>query len=88
MCQTSWTFEEAHTHLSQVLDQALTEGPQTITRDGRTAAVLVSAAEWEQQTTRSGNLAEFFAASPLRGSELVIERLPDGPRSNSFPGGL
>ena len=80
MSQTSWTFEEAHTHLNQVLDQALTQGPQTITRNGRTV-VLVSAAEWEPALP--GNLAEFFAASPLGGSELVVERLQDGPRPKS-----
>ena len=83
MSQTSWTFKEAHTCLNQVLDQALTQGPQTITRNGRTAVVLVSAAEWEQKTARSGNLAEFFAASPLCGSGLVVERLQDGPRPKS-----
>ena len=88
MSQTRWTFEEAHAHLSQVLDQALTHGPQAITRDGRTAAVLVSAAEWEQKAARPGNLAEFFAASPLRGSELVVARLADGPRPDNFPGSL
>ena len=88
MSQTRWTFEEAHAHLSQVLDQALSQGPQTITRDGQTAAMLVSATEWEQKAARPGNLAEFFAASPLRGSELVVERLADGPRSDNFSDSL
>lgn len=92
MPQTNWTLEEAHAHLGQVLDQALTQGPQHITREGQTTAVLVSAAEWELKTARPHNLAEFFAASPLRGSGLVVERLTDGPRpdtfSHSFPDNL
>ena len=88
MSQTSWTFEEARTHLSQVLDQALTHGAQTITRNGRTEAVLVSAEEWERKAVRPGNLADFFAASPLRGSELAVERLVDGPRTDRFSDSL
>ena len=65
-----WAVAEAKAHLSQVIDAALTDGPQTITRKGRTTVVVVSAAEWEQKTKRKGNLAEFFASSPLRGARL------------------
>ena len=53
---------------------------QTVTRHGRSAVVVVSVAEWERTTRRAGNLAEFFAASPLRGSGLAIERRKDKPR--------
>jgi len=55
-------------------------GPQTITRNGRHVAVIVSVEEWERKTKRKGNLAEFFAASPLRNSGLRIERTKDGLR--------
>jgi prevent-host-death family protein len=75
-----WTVATAKARLSEVIDRALTDGPQTITRNGRLAVVVVSAEEWERKTKRKGNLAEFFAASPLRDSGLEIERLRDGPR--------
>jgi len=55
-------------------------GPQTITRKGRTAAVLVVPEEWERKTKRTGNLAEFFAAAPLRGSGLKVKGIKDRPR--------
>ena len=55
-------------------------GPQTITKDGHTAVVVVSAEEWERKTRRSGDLAEFFAESPLWGSGLEVSRTKDGPR--------
>jgi hypothetical protein len=35
----------------------------------------VAADEWERKTKRKGNLAEFFAASPLSGSGIKIERI-------------
>ena len=49
-------------------------GPQVITRDGASAVVIVSAEEWERKSIRSGTLADFFAASPLPGAGLVLER--------------
>jgi prevent-host-death family protein len=75
----AWTVAEAKAKFSQVIEQARA-GPQTITRNGRPAAVVVSAEEWERRTSRSGNLAEFLAASPLRGSGLKTERSKDRPR--------
>jgi PHD/YefM family antitoxin component YafN of YafNO toxin-antitoxin module len=58
----------------------MVEGPQTITRRGRTAAVVVDADEWNRKTKRVGTLAEFFASSPLRGSGLKLQRRKDRPR--------
>jgi hypothetical protein len=37
--------------------------------------MVVGAEEWQQKTKRVGNLAEFFAESPLRGSGLKVRRL-------------
>lgn len=71
-----WTVAEAKAKLSEVIDRAASVGPQTITKNGRKAAVVVTAEEWERKTKRRGNLAEFFAASPLRGARLKIKRLP------------
>ncbi len=80
MSEENWTIAEAKARFSELIDRANANGPQTITRHGRTAAVLVSAEEWERKTKRRGNLVEFFAASPLRESGLVVERSKDRAR--------
>ena len=49
-------------------------------RNGTPAAVVVSVEEWDRKTARRGNLAEFLLASPLRGSELDLDRLSDEAR--------
>lgn len=72
-----WSVAEAKARFSEVLDRAANEGPQTVTRNGRTAAVIVAAEEWERKTKRTGSLADFFASSPLRGSRLTIARRKD-----------
>ena len=80
MRASTWTVAAAKAKLSEVIDLARSQGPQTITRNGRTAVVVVAAEEWERKTRRSGNLAEFFAASPLRKSGLTITPRADRPR--------
>jgi prevent-host-death family protein len=76
----TWTVAEAKAKFSEVIDRATKKGPQTVTRNGRTAAVIVAPEEWERKTKRTGNLAEFLATSPLRRSKLKIERRKDRPR--------
>ena len=72
-----WTVAQAKAKLSEVIESAHKEGPQTITRNGRRTAVVVDAEEWERKTQRSGTLADFFKASPLRGSGLKVRRSKD-----------
>ncbi len=74
------TVGEAKAKFSKVIEKARSLGPQTITRNGRKAAVIVAAEEWERKTKRKGNLAEFFASSPLRNSGLRVDRLRGGVR--------
>lgn len=80
----SWTVAEAKAKLSQVIELARVAGPQTITRNGRKAVVIVSAEEWHRKTKRVGTLAEFFASSPLRGSGLKVKRQKEKLRSSDL----
>lgn len=75
-----WSVAEAKARLSEVIDRALKQGPQGITRNGRPAVVVVSSEEWARKTGRKGTLAQFFAASPLPGAGLETERAQDGAR--------
>ncbi len=80
----TWTVAQAKARLSEVIESAQTRGPQTITRNGRRTAIIVDAQEWERKTRRSGSLADFFKASPLRGSGLKVRRLTDRLRSTDL----
>ncbi|MGA9567626.1 MAG: type II toxin-antitoxin system Phd/YefM family antitoxin [Candidatus Korobacteraceae bacterium] len=75
MSTQTWTVAEAKAKFSELLEKAKSEGPQKITKHGRTTAVIVAADQWEKKSERKNNLAEFFASSPLRGSGIKIERL-------------
>jgi prevent-host-death family protein len=81
MPEESWTVAQAKAKFSEVIEKARASGPQTITKNGRTAAIVVSPEEWQRKTERIGTLADFFAASPLRGSGLKINRAKQAPRA-------
>jgi prevent-host-death family protein len=77
---TRWTVADAKARLSEVVEKARRDGPQIITKNGRSTAVLVSIEEWDRKTARSGSLAEFLLASPLRGAGLDLKRSTDDAR--------
>jgi prevent-host-death family protein len=76
----SWKVAQAKAHFSELIDKALHEGTQEITRHGKRTVIVVSAKEWDRQARRKESLVEFLAKSPLKGSGLEIERLRDRPR--------
>jgi prevent-host-death family protein len=84
MQKSAWTVAEAKAKFSQLVDTARVDGPQTVTKNGRRAVVVVSAEEWDRKAHRPGNLAEFFAESPLRNSGLEVARTKDGPRETDL----
>jgi antitoxin Phd len=51
---TSWPVQDAKARFSELLDKCLSEGPQTVTKRGVEAAVLVPVNEWRrvQQSAR------------------------------------
>ncbi len=88
----TWQLQEAKNRLSHVVDEAVENGPQVITRRGVETAVVVGIEEYKKLTggknssgKRSkksaakgkGTLLEFFRNSPLCGVELDLERSKD-----------
>lgn len=78
--KASWTVANAKARFSELIDKAKSEGPQTVTRNGKPTAVLVSVEEWEKKTAPKGTLLEFLQNSPLREADLDLRRLTDQPR--------
>jgi prevent-host-death family protein len=72
-----WPLQDAKNKLSEVVDRAIEEGPQTITRRGREAAVVVSIKDFKRLTRPKDSLVSFFRNSPLSGVGLDLERVDD-----------
>ena len=61
----TWTVAEAKAKFSEVIEKARLSGPQTVTKNGRTAVIVVSADEWERKVRRKGN-RNVFRGIPAR----------------------
>lgn len=59
----SWNLSEAKNRLSEVLDRARSEGPQTITRRGDTF-VLLRADQYEQLTGGKASFNDWLLKGP------------------------
>ncbi|HKP95011.1 MAG TPA: type II toxin-antitoxin system Phd/YefM family antitoxin [Fibrobacteria bacterium] len=75
----TWQLQEAKNKLSEVVDQAVKNGPQEITRHGKKTAVILSMKDYRNLLGRKGNLADFFRGSPL--GQIPFGRNKDLPRS-------
>ncbi len=73
----TWQLQEAKNKLSEVIDDALTEGPQLITRRGEEVAIVLSYSEYQRLTGTNESLYDFFRRSPLVGVELDLSRDKD-----------
>lgn len=74
----SWQIEEVKDKFSEVVDDALTSGPQFITRHGIETVVVLSYLEYRQLLVNKEKLSEFFQASPMVNSEIDLQR-ENGP---------
>ncbi len=70
----SWQLQEAKNKLSQVIEEALHQGPQLITRRGAEVAIVLSYAEYQRIAASQEKLSTFFRHSPLAAAELDFSR--------------
>jgi antitoxin Phd len=70
----SWQLQEAKNKLSRVVQDAMDEGPQIITKHGVEVAIVISCAEYQKMIASRGKLSTFFQDSPLAGVELDLAR--------------
>lgn len=74
-----WQLQEAKQKFSQLVKQALAEGPQTVTRHGETVVVVVSADDFQRLAGGKRDFTDFLLSGPDF-SALDIQRSTDRPR--------
>lgn len=71
---TTWQIQEAKNKFSELIDKTLSEGPQMVTKHGTEVAVVMPIDQFRKLTAPKERLGDFLLDSPLRSSELIIER--------------
>ena len=75
-----WQLQEAKNKFSEVVDRAIEEGPQAVTRHGKQAVMILSVKDYEKMVRPADKLVDFFRNSPLHGVELDLKRNKDTSR--------
>lgn len=70
----TWQLQEAKNKLSKVVDEAIRQGPQIITRHGVEVAIVLFYDEYRRIMASQEKLSDFFQNSPLAGTELELTR--------------
>lgn len=83
-----WQVQEAKNHFSEVIDRALSEGPQTVTRHGkpvvRVVAVVGEGAEPRARRDTDGFMEFLLSAPKIEGGLPEVPRDTDPGRAPLF----
>ena len=70
----SWQLQEAKNKFNKVVDDAIHDGPQMITKHGAEVAVVLSVEEYRKLIGSHKKLSDFFQESPLAEADLDLTR--------------
>ena len=77
-----WQLQTAKAKFSELVQKAIDEGPQTVTRHGKEAVVVLSIEEYAKLREREPSLKQVLMSGPE--GELDLEREPDYGREIEF----
>lgn len=72
--EKQWQLQEAKNKFSEVVDKAINEGAQVITKRGVEVAIILSYTEYRQMIASKKKISEFFRESPLVEEDLDFSR--------------
>jgi prevent-host-death family protein len=70
----TWQLQRAKANLSKLIETTATRGPQTVTRHGRPAAVVLSAAAYRRLCRKQPDFKAFLRRARLQGLDLARSR--------------
>ncbi len=76
----SWQLQQAKTRLSELIERARSEGPQTITRHGVERAIVLSIEEYRALATHKPDFKAYLLGGP-KVDDFSIERDADTGRA-------
>jgi prevent-host-death family protein len=80
MKKNTWQLQDAKSKFSQLVENAMLNEPQFVTKHGNNAVVILSFEDYKKITKPKTDLVTFLRNSPLMGVELDISRNRELPR--------
>ena len=78
----AWQLQEAKAKFSALVQKALDEGPQTVTRHGKETVVVLSVKDYTRLREGAPSLKDILMSGPE--GDLDLEREPDSGREFEF----
>jgi prevent-host-death family protein len=78
--QRTWQLQEAKAQFSQLVNETIEDGFQTITRNGHPVVVMISQKEFERFQKPKETIVDFFKRAPFPDLDLDIGRDKDTGR--------
>ncbi len=75
MIAKSWQLQEAKNHFSEVVERAIKEGAQTVTKHGKPAVLIISVEDYQKSVAPQRSLVGLLRECPEDLAEII------GPRS-------
>ena len=69
-----WQLQDAKARFSEVVKNAVSQGPQNITVRGKTTVIIISKEDYDRLTQPEISFVKFMLKSPLAGLRLNIKR--------------
>lgn len=69
-----WQLQDAKNRFSEVVESAMGQDPQVVTKHGREAVVIISIEEYHKMKQQENSLIDFLQSSPLKDLDLDLER--------------
>ncbi|MBK1881929.1 type II toxin-antitoxin system Phd/YefM family antitoxin [Luteolibacter pohnpeiensis] len=80
----TWQLQEAKNHFSEVVEQAVKCGAQTVTKHGKPTVMIVSVADFEKSMAPKKSLFAAIRECPASLSQLIGDRSADQARDLRF----
>lgn len=78
--QNTWQLQDAKSKFSQLVESAISDEPQFVTKHGKNAVVILSFEDFKKITKPKMDLVSFFKNSPFAEIDLDFSRNKDIPR--------
>lgn len=80
----TWQLQEAKNKFSQVVDEAVRDGPQIITKHGLETVVVISYEDYRRHYSGRKKLTQFLRESPLAAYNIDLTRDKSLPRDEEI----
>lgn len=84
MITKSWQLQEAKNHFSEVVERAIRDGAQTVTKHGKPAVMVISVADYQKSVAPRKSLIALLRECPEDLTEIIGPRSKDPARTIRF----